>query len=60
MPVQVVTALDEASKVEKPPLSDLFTDVYAQMPWHLREQMEETISFAKRHPEIVPQGVPVR
>jgi len=57
---QVVTALEEASKVGKPALSELFTDVYAQMPWHLKEQMEETLAFAKRHPEIVPAGVPVR
>lgn len=55
-----MAALDEASQVEKPALSNLFTDVYADMPWHLREQMQATMDFAKRHPEVVPQGVPVK
>jgi hypothetical protein len=59
-PLQVMAALDEASQVEKPALSNLFTDVYAEMPWHLREQMQATMDFAKRHPEVVPQGVPVK
>lgn len=58
--LQVVAALEQASKVEKPALSCLFTDVYAEVPWHLKEQMQEALEFAKRHPEVVPPDVPVR
>jgi hypothetical protein len=37
----------------------MFTDVYADMPWHLREQLQETLEVAKQHPELVPPGVPL-
>lgn len=30
-------------------------DVYKEMPWHLKEQMEETLAVLKRHPQL---GVP--
>lgn len=30
----------KAEEVPKPPLKTLFTDVYAEMPWHLEEQFE--------------------
>lgn len=48
---EAIKALEEASKIAKPPMSSLFTDVYHQMPWHLqeqREQLEEFIKNAKR------------
>ena len=38
---------------EKPPsaLSDLFTDVYAQQPWHLREQQEQCLTGPRANDE---------
>ena len=30
----------EAEAVEKPPLETMFTDVYEEMPWHLKEQLD--------------------
>lgn len=36
---QVMEALDAAAHVPKHPLSTLFTDVYAEVPWHLKEQV---------------------
>lgn len=56
---ELIEALEAAAQVPKPPLRDLFTDVYKEMPWHLKQQLEETIAFAKRHPELVPPGAPV-
>jgi TPP-dependent pyruvate/acetoin dehydrogenase alpha subunit len=36
---QLIEALDAASRVPKPDVSSMFEDVYAQMPWNLREQV---------------------
>ncbi len=59
-PPQVLNALDAAARVPKPPLSDLFTDVYAAMPAHLAEQRQATFEFLARHPGILPPGVPMK
>ncbi|GFH15474.1 branched-chain alpha-keto acid dehydrogenase E1 component alpha chain, partial [Haematococcus lacustris] len=56
---EVMDALDAAAAVPKPPVSCLFTDVYKNMPGHLKAQMDETFELVKRHPELVPLGVPV-
>ena len=57
--MQVVEALTAAQKVGKPPLSDLFSDVYKDMPWHLAEQQEEAFEHARQHPECL-HGVPLQ
>lgn len=54
---QVIEALERASKVAKPPVSAMFTDVYAEMPWHLQEQLADTLELVKRHPHLLPPGV---
>ena len=59
-PAQVIEALEKASKVAKPPVSDMFTDVYAEMPWHLEEQLQETLQVARRHPHLCPPDMPVK
>jgi hypothetical protein len=53
--------MDEAAKVEKPPLTDLFTDVYAgpELPWNLLEQHQETQAMVKLHPELKPADMPL-
>jgi 2-oxoisovalerate dehydrogenase E1 component alpha subunit len=38
---RVMEALEYAEKVPPPSLESMFEDVYAEMPWHLREQLEE-------------------
>ncbi|WP_114418261.1 thiamine pyrophosphate-dependent dehydrogenase E1 component subunit alpha [Marinospirillum perlucidum] len=50
----VITAMKKAEKVPKPPLEELFTDVYKEMPWHLQEQLEEARDLVERHPEAYP------
>jgi pyruvate dehydrogenase E1 component alpha subunit len=38
---EIDEAIKYAEKVARPTLESLFTDVYADMPWHLEEQLDE-------------------
>lgn len=38
---EIDEAVQHAEKLPKPALETLFTDVYAEMPWHLEEQLRE-------------------
>jgi pyruvate dehydrogenase E1 component alpha subunit len=38
---EIVNAIKEAEKSPPPPIDSLFTDVFSQMPWHLKEEMDE-------------------
>ncbi len=42
--------IDVAEKTSAPPLTSLFDDVYADLPWHLREQQEE-LALGPRAPK---------
>ena len=58
--VQVLDAMDAAAKVDKPPLLDMFTDVYAgPLPPHLQQQYEEVQELVKQHPELKPPDMPL-
>jgi TPP-dependent pyruvate/acetoin dehydrogenase alpha subunit len=49
----VSEAIRQVEKAPPPPLESLFEDVYAEMPPHLREQMEAFLaSGERRRPEI--------
>ena len=51
--VTISEAIRVAEKTPPPALETVFTDVYAEMPPHLREQMEEFMkSGERRRPEI--------
>jgi 2-oxoisovalerate dehydrogenase E1 component alpha subunit len=58
--MQVVEALNAAERQPKPPLTEMFTDVYDSLPWHLKEQEAEVIDFVRRHPTVVPSDVPIQ
>ena len=45
---EVEDAIQAAEKMENPPLESIFQDVYAEMPWHIREQMHEIIADPTR------------
>ena len=48
----ITEAVRYAEKVPAPPTETVFTDVYADLPWHLREQMEEFVKGGfRRRPE---------
>jgi 2-oxoisovalerate dehydrogenase E1 component alpha subunit len=38
---EIEEAVQHAEKLPKPALETLFTDVYAEMPWNLEEQLRE-------------------
>lgn len=40
--------IKKAEEVSKPPLKTVFTDVYAEMPWHLEEQFEYAQKIEKK------------
>lgn len=56
---QVLQAIQTAETYEKPPLSDLFRDVYDTLPSNLHEQESQLRETIKRHPKDYPLDVPV-
>ncbi|CAN4097568.1 unnamed protein product [Withania somnifera] len=56
---QVLEAIQAAEKVEKPSLTDLFSDVYDKMPSNLQEQEKYITDTIKRYPKEYPSDVPV-
>ncbi|KAK9096248.1 hypothetical protein Sjap_021745 [Stephania japonica] len=56
---KVLNAIQVAEKVEKPPLAELFTDVYDHPPSNLCEQERLLRETVKRHPQDYPVDVPV-
>jgi len=49
---QAIAEADRAAP--KPPLASLFEDVYAEVPWHLREQQAELEAEIRKHGEKGP------
>jgi pyruvate dehydrogenase E1 component alpha subunit/2-oxoisovalerate dehydrogenase E1 component alpha subunit len=49
---EVIAAIREVEPLPNPPRETLFDDVYAELPWHLREQRDELM----RTPPAVPHG----
>jgi 2-oxoisovalerate dehydrogenase E1 component alpha subunit len=47
----VLQALETAEKRLKPPVEDLFSDVYYEMPQNLKEQKAELLSHIKKYPD---------
>ncbi|XP_009779029.1 2-oxoisovalerate dehydrogenase subunit alpha 1, mitochondrial-like isoform X1 [Nicotiana sylvestris] len=54
---QVLQAIQVAEKEEKPPLVDLFTDVYDQIPSNLQEQERYIRDAVKRGPKEYPSNM---
>lgn len=49
----------EVEKAPPPALETLFTDVYAEVPPHLREQMEAFLASGERRRPEVSEGFPL-
>lgn len=47
---QVITALNVAERKPKPAISELFTDVYHDVPSHLQEQQRELTEHLSKYP----------
>ncbi|KAL6993002.1 3-methyl-2-oxobutanoate dehydrogenase (2-methylpropanoyl-transferring) [Sarracenia purpurea var. burkii] len=56
---QILDAIQVAEKVEKPPIAEIFTDVYDVPPSNLREQERLLRETIERHPQDYPPNVPV-
>ncbi|XP_072969269.1 2-oxoisovalerate dehydrogenase subunit alpha 2, mitochondrial isoform X1 [Typha angustifolia] len=56
---EILQAIQIAERVEKPPLSELFTDVYDQIPANLCEQEKSLRDTIKKHPGDYPSDVPI-
>lgn len=41
---ELVSTIKAEEKVPPPALGTLFTDVYAEVPWHIKEEMDEALS----------------
>eukprot|EP00469_Lotharella_globosa_P005590 CAMPEP_0167795554 /NCGR_PEP_ID=MMETSP0111_2-20121227/14510_1 /TAXON_ID=91324 /ORGANISM="Lotharella globosa, Strain CCCM811" /LENGTH=426 /DNA_ID=CAMNT_0007689255 /DNA_START=45 /DNA_END=1325 /DNA_ORIENTATION=+ len=48
---ECLKSLHNAVDKKFPPISQLFTDVYDDVPWHLEEQREELMAHLSRNPE---------
>ena len=49
---EILAAIAEVEPAEPPARETIFDDVYAELPWHLREQREELL----RHPKAPTHG----
>ena len=47
---RITETLAEVEKTPPPSLESMFEDVYAEMPWHLREQCEEALALEAESP----------
>lgn len=51
---QVLKQISVSEKKLKPNWNEMFTDVYAEMPEHLKEQMKELEDHVKAHKDFYP------
>ncbi|EOY16507.1 Thiamin diphosphate-binding fold (THDP-binding) superfamily protein [Theobroma cacao] len=56
---QLLQAIQVAEKTEKPPLTELFSDVYDHLPSNLQEQEKQLRETISRHPKDYPSDVSV-
>ncbi|KAJ3127478.1 hypothetical protein HK101_005579 [Irineochytrium annulatum] len=47
----ILASFAKGEKLKKPKLEYLFTDVYDEMPWHLKEQKMQLEEIMREHPE---------
>ncbi|KAJ0973152.1 hypothetical protein J5N97_021111 [Dioscorea zingiberensis] len=56
---ELMQAIQIAERLEKPPINELFTDVYDQVPSNLCKQEKSLREIIKKHPEDYPSDVPL-
>ncbi|PKA57134.1 2-oxoisovalerate dehydrogenase subunit alpha 2, mitochondrial [Apostasia shenzhenica] len=56
---ELLQAIQVAERVQKPPLEELFKDVYDVVPSNLKEQEKLLLQSVKKHPGDYPADVPV-
>ncbi|EEF46052.1 2-oxoisovalerate dehydrogenase, putative [Ricinus communis] len=56
---QLLNVIQVAERVEKPPVADMFSDIYDVPPPHLCDQEKWLREAIKRHPQDYPPDVPL-
>ncbi|XP_068647452.1 2-oxoisovalerate dehydrogenase subunit alpha 2, mitochondrial [Aristolochia californica] len=56
---QLLDAIQVAEKAKKPPLANLFTDVYDELPSNLREQEKSLRETVRKHQKEYPPDIPI-
>ncbi len=51
----VLAALKTSEKVDICPIEDIVNDVYDDVPWHLKEQLDSLKSHIKKYPDAYPK-----
>lgn len=51
----ILAALKASEQVPVNPLADIVEDVYAEVPWHLKEQRDALIAHVKKYPSKYPK-----
>ncbi|NMH58447.1 thiamine pyrophosphate-dependent enzyme [Alteromonas ponticola] len=51
----VLAAVKLAEKIDVPPIEDLVNDVYSEVPWHLKDQLEQLKSHIRQYPDVYPK-----
>ena len=49
---QIMRAFHESEHLKKPPIEELFNDVYDELPVHLKEQKETLLRHIQKYPEF--------
>ncbi|WP_100657373.1 thiamine pyrophosphate-dependent dehydrogenase E1 component subunit alpha [Alteromonas flava] len=52
---EILAAVKVAEKVDICPLDDMVNDVYDQVPWHLKEQLDSLKSHIRKYPDAYPK-----
>lgn len=56
---EIMQAIQVAERTEKPPLTDMFSDVYDRVPSNLLEQEKQLRETVNRYPKDYPADVPL-
>ncbi|MCW8108470.1 thiamine pyrophosphate-dependent dehydrogenase E1 component subunit alpha [Alteromonas ponticola] len=51
----VLAAVKQAEKIDVPPIEDIVNDVYSEVPWHLKDQLEQLKSHIRQYPDVYPK-----
>ena len=52
----MLEAFKRAEKLKKPPIFEMFNDVYKNMPERIKQQQEECFEHIKKYPSDYPTG----
>ena len=57
---QILAAFSKAEKELKPPIKDMFSDVYDNLPYRLQKQQLECMNHVVKYPEEYPTELHVK